>query len=588
MEAESPFRPADVKQPDSERDRPRRARIRGSYAEWILAFGIYAAFSLVVFGVPVLGDPAHSYVGIGPGGDPEVYMWFLTWWPHALGHGLNPFLTDQVWAPVGINLAWAHSVPGASLPAVPLTHAFGPVVSYNVLVLLAPPLAGWASYLLCRELGARVRPSLVAGAVFGFSTYELGHLLGHLSHVLVFPLPLCVYVVVRYVKGTLRPRWFVVSLAGLLVLQFLLVTEISLTTALFGFSSLGIGYLLSRGATRTTIARTARLTLYAYGLAAVVLSPYLYHLVAYGVRQTLQSPEDVSSDLLSFVVPSRVTALGGSLAEGVTERFSAGPVETTAYLGLPLVGIALHFSLARRRELVPKVLALSLVLVVVASLGPTLQIAGVHGPPLPWRIPAELPLLKGALPARFSVYAFLVVACIVALWLSEGKTRSLRRWAVALLALVFLFPNVFSPFWKEEPFWVADVSTAPFFTEGMYEHELERGDVVLMFPYGYSGASMLSQAQSDMYFRMAGGYVSTEIPAEFLRWPVLSTLYSGEPIDNYEPQLRAFLCAHAVEAVIVSPSGLEPWEGLVSKALPELRAKKLGGVSLYRVASTCA
>src|SRR2546422_605471 len=162
------------------------------------AFAIYLTISIIFFGLPILEDPSHLYIGNGydpVGADNTAHMWFLAWWPYAFLNGLNPFLTDMVWAPKGVNLAWTTAIPGPSLLASPITLTFGPVVSYNVLSLLAPALSAWAGYILCRNIVKRHWESLAGGYVFGFSPYELFHMMDHPSLSLTFMVPLIVYLV---------------------------------------------------------------------------------------------------------------------------------------------------------------------------------------------------------------------------------------------------------------------------------------------------------------------------------------------------------------------------------------------------------
>jgi hypothetical protein len=555
------------------------------YGRGASAFIAYAATSVALFGLPIARTPSRSYIGLGPGGDAEVQMWFLAWWPHALLNGNNPWLTDQIWAPTGTNLAWANSVPGAALVAAPVTLIFGPVASYNSIVLLAPALAAWAAYLLCRELTGRFWPSLVGGFLYGFSTYELGHLLGHLSHVLVFPVPILAYLVVRRVRGTLGRGAFVTLASVALIAQFLFAKEIFATTTLFGAMALAVAVALFPHF-RPELLATAGLAGVSYAVAAVVLSPYLYHLVAYGARTNLQPSDVFASDLLNFVVPTPVTALGGAWLEPVSGRFTAGYIESTAYLGLPLLAVVAHFVVTQRARRAAQLVAISLAVICLASFGPTLRVGGASVGPLPTNLVFDLPLMQGLLPARLTLFAFLAAAVAVALWLAEADRTSRLRWPIAVIAVVFLLPNIVSPFWKSDRFWRANAVTAPFFADKLYERYLAPGDTILLFPYGYRAENMLVQAESGMYFRMAGGYASSEIPSEFLRWPLLSTLYSGEPVPDFEAQFPEFLCAHRVEAIIVDPSGAKPWEDLISNAL-QARPQTVGGVSLYRAPAAC-
>ncbi|MBA3330927.1 MAG: hypothetical protein H0T39_08675 [Actinobacteria bacterium] len=146
----------------------------------VAALALYALLSVAIFGRGVLLSP-HTHVVGDAGPDKTIAMWSLAWWPHALAAGRDPFDADVVWAPEGIDLAWVTSIPGASIAAWPLTALAGPVVSYNVLALAAPALSAWAAYALARELSGAPAPALLAGLLFGFSSYVVVHTVGHLN-----------------------------------------------------------------------------------------------------------------------------------------------------------------------------------------------------------------------------------------------------------------------------------------------------------------------------------------------------------------------------------------------------------------------
>jgi hypothetical protein len=58
----------------------------------LVLYGGLAALTLGLGGV--LSDPAHY--SVGGGSNPTATMWFLLWWPHAVAHGLNPFISKVV------------------------------------------------------------------------------------------------------------------------------------------------------------------------------------------------------------------------------------------------------------------------------------------------------------------------------------------------------------------------------------------------------------------------------------------------------------------------------------------------------------
>ena len=136
-----------------------------------MAFLVYLSTACAYLGLPPLLEGGSQYVG----GDynPQIFIWSFAWWPHAVGHGLNPFTTHAVWAPVGVHTMWSTTVPGLALAFTPLTVLVGPVLSYDVAAVLMPALTAWAAFLLCRYLTRSFWPSLAGGYLFGFSSYVL-------------------------------------------------------------------------------------------------------------------------------------------------------------------------------------------------------------------------------------------------------------------------------------------------------------------------------------------------------------------------------------------------------------------------------
>ena len=116
----------------------------------------------------------------------------------------------------------------------PFTTWIDPIFSVNVLMLLAPALAAWATYLVCVRVTQRFWPSVMGGFVFGFSTYLSQHMRAHLNLVLIFFLPLAVYLVLRRdparhrALGVRAAAWY--RYRGAIHLS----TELAATAAMFG------------------------------------------------------------------------------------------------------------------------------------------------------------------------------------------------------------------------------------------------------------------------------------------------------------------------------------------------------------------
>jgi hypothetical protein len=272
--------------------------------------------------------------------DPNFFVWSLRWWPYALGHRLDPMTTGAIGAPGGFNLAWLTTVPLVAVLAAPVTAAFGPVVTFNLLTAIAPPVAGWAAFMLCRRLTGKFWPALAGGAVYGFSASELNHSVpGHLNLTVSLLLPLIAYLVVRWRDDDISPAAFVVLLATALVLQMLVFLETFAGLTVIWLAALPLGYWLAGPAARPRVVRLGRHVGVAYLAAIAVGSPYLGYVLTHTPGGFgLNVPRTNALNLASLVVP-RPTR---SFQQGwLHEAAAALPaVSQAGYIGLPLLLLA--------------------------------------------------------------------------------------------------------------------------------------------------------------------------------------------------------------------------------------------------------
>src|SRR5438105_1869390 len=126
--------------------RAREAFADRPWRQLLAATAIFAAASLYFFGRQTLADPSHTCV-CADVGDPSSYMWSLGWWVHAVSHGLNPFLTKVLYVPDTVTIGATGLAPGAGFLAIPITAIAGPMISYDVVMLAAPVLAGVSTYV---------------------------------------------------------------------------------------------------------------------------------------------------------------------------------------------------------------------------------------------------------------------------------------------------------------------------------------------------------------------------------------------------------------------------------------------------------
>jgi hypothetical protein len=513
---------------------------------------LYLTLSLAYFGT--VGDYGRMYLGVGP--DPIAYIWLLNWWPWAIVRGLNPFISYYIWYPHGFNMTWAGSVPAAALLMLPVTWLGNAVVSFNVLSLLAPALSGWIAFLLTRSLTRDTFASLIGGYLFGFSSYELGELLGHLNLDLTFVVPLLVLLVVQRIRGDIsRPR-FVTSFAVALLVQLGLATEILATACLFGAITWVIFLAFAKLAERQRLWAVGWEIILAGGIMTVLAAPFLFFVVKdfADVPSQIHPPEYFSIDPLNYLIPTELIRLGGTLCASMVARFDLfahGAYD--AYIGLPLILILILQCRDIRQRPYLKPLLVSLLVMLVLSLGPRLRVAGVTTNFwLPWSLAVHCPLINQAMPLRFSMYVSLAVALTAGLWLSaarRGWDRALRI-TLAALACICLAPNPASIHWTPLPL-------ESYFEPQNVVASLGYDANVILLPYSDTGPSLIWQWQSGLAFSQSGGYVGFTPPSE-LNWPVLGNLSAGTGGPSFDNDICAYCATHNVSAILMAPGTPSP------------------------------
>jgi hypothetical protein len=525
--------------------------------------GLYAVLSLALFGLPVLGHLGGRAIASDPI-DSSAFMWSFAWWPHALLHGLNPFVTHAIFVPEGFNLTWATAMPGPALLLSPITLAFGPVVTWNVIQLAAPALSAWTAFILCRCLTGRDGPSLVAGYVFGFSPYMLVHLTGGPHLALVALLPVFVWLVLRRLRDDIGPRAFVVWMGLALTGQYLISSEVLATATLFGAVALVLAYALVPDR-RRELRDTARLLLAAYVGMAVLISPFLVFFF-FGHHYP-PGAVDFRADLAAYVLPSPLMA--------ITRRspaFAGSGIES--YLGVPLVILLGAFAWRERRERTAWVPVLAMVFAGLCTLGSHVAVRGHRTSiPAPWLVLEKLPILRYAIPVRLALFVVLPAAVIVALFLRRGGWW---RWGLALLAVAFILPNVGNAAWK------TPIQDPPFFAHGAYKRYLASDDHVLTIPAW--GPNERWQADTRFAFKLADGYAGNPFPPSYTRYPTWNTLLTGRLTGDSAAQLRRFVHDKGVTAVVVDETVPGPWRTLFGSL--GVRPVSVGGVLLYRLRAT--
>jgi hypothetical protein len=510
---------------------------------------------------PAWSSPTTTTLG-GGDGDPAIFMWFLRWVPYALAHGHDLLVTYHLNYPDGVNLMWNTSLPLPGLLLAPVTATWGPVLSFNLLLVLAYGLSAWCAYLAIRRFVPGHLAAAVGGLVYGFSPairVQSHHL--HMS--LAFLVPLMLLALHEILVRQRRSPWLVGAGLGLMAgAQLLIGEELLAMTALLAFAMFLLVVLTNLRRLRERWVYAAK----AFAVALVTVSA----IIVWPLSVQFGGPQRVygdiqqtnrSNDLQSFILPGRPQALTWDGAGQLVGGFAGG---NSAYLGLPLLLVMVVLGARWRSSPVVRLGLALMAVAAVLSLGPTLLVGGRDtGIPLPWAFFEDLPLLPSLIPARLAQLTALFAGLLLALFLqavwNEGGWRRAAAVAVALLVLVPLWPSGTVP--------AERVATPAFFT-GPAMRTLPRDSVVLVLPWPYRGRSlaMTWQAEAGLWYRMPGGYfIGPQRDSERPRFDTipspasitLARIYAGVPPPRLTgPRRRALardLVRWRVGSVVVGP-----------------------------------
>ncbi len=553
--------------------------VRGTIAHvpsWVWALAFYTAMAMLTIARHVIAHPLTVSASVGSG-DPSLFMWGLAWWPHAITHGVNPFVSPYLWSPAGVDTAQATLLPTAAVVLAPFTALFGPIFSYNILAVASPVLSALTAYLLCRYVVRRELPAVAGGYLFGFSSYEFAQLTGHLNLTLIFLIPVMVYVALRRVDREISRRAYVIAMALLCILQAGLSTELLAECVGFGAVLLASARFLAPQPQRARVTGLIAETAGAGVLALLVASPFFYYAL-FGGSFPSGSPlywDVYALDLLNPLFPTYATWLGHNDFQSLSVTYSGGGVTgQDGYLSIPLVIVFLLWALrSERGRALARLLLIAAGVTFVVALGAHLHIAGYQTVTLPLDWTKTLPLFNDIIPSRIALFTTLAISVGVAAWLAMPVGRVLGRWLVVLLVAVMIFPNVTASLYGMSP------RNPRFFSTGMYRHYLKPGETVLALPYAYNDVSDLWQAETGFYFYMPEGYVGQVVPPSFIsQLVVVRMLQNTPPVAS---ELGTFIRQHSVSHVVVDPALAGPWPEVLAQL--GLHARAIGGVLLYAV-----
>jgi hypothetical protein len=425
----------------------------------------------------------------GDGGDDPAIAWNLWWVKHALlTLRANPLVTDLLFYPLGINLAFYTLTTLNALTAMPLTLALGVVMASNVHIWFTFVAGGYGMFLLARYLlglpwrgdgkrDASVWPAAIAGGFYAFASSQLFYIsLGQFNIASSHWVPYTILFVLKSRRDLASLRW--PALAALF-LSMQAWAEMTYASFLLVFIALYVAYeaganvkyqisniksanqqitqpsshaLRAIQAPNLPSFQPSKLPLAARNLLLLAL------LFALGISPLLAAmlpdmraegdfwvqgsgfAEAFSADLAGFLLPTvRHPLLGALVTRTGVGRFEGGQQIYKGQhidLGLTLLALAViglisapgNTSLPRRGP-GRWFWAIAALFFAWLTMGPTVHVNGADtGMPGPFVILQALPFFKGnRYPSRYSVMLILSLAVLAGMGIEVIRQRVMGR-----------------------------------------------------------------------------------------------------------------------------------------------------------------
>jgi len=372
-----------------DRAKPAGGRLRRHVAALLLFSALTGIMAFPVVDVMVRGGVP------GLEGDNLYYVHSMWWWKHSLFDlRTSPFVDPESFHPVGRENARSELTVTNTIPALPLTALFGPVVAYDAAILLTFPLTGFFTFLWVHRLTGRWDASVLAGAVAAFMPLRFAHLAGHLPLMTTQWVPLTLYATERFLERRSIGNGALIGAAAACVV---------LGSWYYGYAlaiMLPVYVVLRAG--RSAVWRDRQWWLglaVALGVAAVVASPFLYEMFKLSGTAALVHPR---SDLdwwalnpYDFFIPNALHPVFGDAASRAFLHQRTFWVEKGVTVGLVAAVTALiGWLFARRRGAGAGALLGVWLLSYLIALGPTL-----HWKNAEVRVPAPSRWARLLLPA---------------------------------------------------------------------------------------------------------------------------------------------------------------------------------------------
>lgn len=390
-------------------DSPRRLPPPGPVARAEIFWSLAGHAVLVAaMSWPLVLDLAGSGVTDRPDG--RLNAWILAWDAHALTHAPGRLFQAPAFHPLPDALAFSENLLVPAVLAWPALVLGGPVLGYNVVLLLSFVVSGLGAQLLVRRVSGDRLAAFVAGAIFAVGAHRWIRL-AHLHAQVTLFLPLALFAFDAFWEKRTARRALLVG--ALLALQGLSSVYLGAITAAALAAAVGmalLGGLRGRG-----LSNLAAGFVLAAALMAPVVWPYLRMREFQGMEWTIEDVGLYATTLESYAASG--TRLYGPLTQ---RHLDPDRVRDTVFPGLTVLCLGLAgLAVAPRRYRAVALVASAGA--IAFSLGPeTAAYRFLH---------EHLVFVRGIRAlSRFSLIPVLALSVLAGLALA-------RRWKLSLVAL---------------------------------------------------------------------------------------------------------------------------------------------------------
>jgi hypothetical protein len=324
----------------------------------------------------------------------------------------------------------------------------------------------------------------------------------------------------------------------------------------------------------------------------VLASPSLRYALQNYPTSLVRGQDHFSMDLSGLIVPRDDRTWGPAWLHTAAGH----DIAASTYLGVPLLIILVLLTIVSWSNRLVRLLVITFIVIIALAAGPNLIVGGDHLFTLPWGGLWTMPFFRSAEPVRLILFGYLVFSIVLALWLARLTKSWLSRtlkWGLAVLGLAVIFadlPTFGSVVTPPAPNYDQAIPALPqndavpsFFSQGIYKNYISQGEIVVILSHR-GNAGMMFQADTNFYFRLAGGFINASLSRpDALPLPIASLSHITK---IRAAQFESYVRHSGIGAIVVEHSWSEKWMYVFREI--GLNGTNIGGVTIYQFSNARA